>query len=94
MKQAFYDAFMDNPIVAAIKDEEGLEVCIRRNDLQIVFVLYGEATTIGQIVDRLKEAGKTVMVHIDLVGGLSGKRGGSPLYQGIHEGRWHYFNEA
>ena len=73
MKQAFYDAFMDNPIVAAIKDEEGLEVCIRRNDLQIVFVLYGEATTIGQIVDRLKEAGKTVMVHIDLVGGLSGR---------------------
>lgn len=73
MKQAFYDAFMDNPIVAAIKDEEGLEVCIRRNDLQIVFVLYGEATTIGQIADRLKEAGKTVMVHIDLVGGLSGR---------------------
>ena len=26
MKQAFYDAFMDNPIVAAIKDEEGLEI--------------------------------------------------------------------
>ena len=47
MKQAFYDTFMDNPIVAAIKDEEGLEACIRRNDLQIVFVLYGEVTTIG-----------------------------------------------
>ena len=72
MKQALYDIFMDNPIVAAIKDENGLEKCLEK-EMQIVFVLYGELTTIAGIVDRLKEAGKTVMVHLDLIGGLSGR---------------------
>ena len=62
----------DCPVIAAIKDESGLNQCIT-SDIQIVFVLYGDICNIKQIVERLKAAGKTVMVHIDLISGLSSR---------------------
>lgn len=73
MKQAFYDAVTSNPIIAAIKDEKGFEKCLNSGDTSVVFVLYGEVSTIAGIVERIKEAGKTVMVHMDLIAGLSSK---------------------
>ena len=68
MKQQFYDAIVDGPIIAAVKDETGVEVCIQ-NDIRVVFILYGELITIPDIVQRLKDAGKFVIVHLDLIGG-------------------------
>ena len=56
MKQQFYDAIVDGPIIAAVKDETGVEVCIQ-NDNRVVIVLYGELITIPDIVQRLKDAG-------------------------------------
>ena len=46
--------------------------CIH-SDIPIVFVLYGDICNISQIVSRLKKAGKTVIIHIDLIAGLSSK---------------------
>lgn len=63
------EQFEDCPVVAAIKDEEGLDKCLT-SDIQIVFVLYGDICNIGDIVGRLKAAGKTVFIHADLIGGL------------------------
>ena len=64
MKQAFYDAVTDNPIIAAIKDEKGLEKCLNSKDTSVVFVLYGDVSTIAGIVEHIKEAGKTVVDFI------------------------------
>ena len=50
MKQAFYDAVTDNPIIAAIKDEKGLEKCLNSKDTSVVFVLYGDVCNIAVIV--------------------------------------------
>ena len=72
MKQEFYDVFADCPVIPAVKDEEGLEEVLK-SDLQVVFVLYGDVCNISSIVERLKAAGKLVVVHLDLVGGLSAK---------------------
>ena len=47
MKQQFYDAIVDGPIIAAVKDETGVEVCIQ-NDIRVVFILYGELITIPE----------------------------------------------
>ena len=47
-----------------------MEVCIQ-NDIRVVFILYGELITIPDIVQRLKDAGKFVIVHLDLIGGLA-----------------------
>lgn len=66
------EQFEDCPVIAGIKDEHGLEKCLK-SDIQIVFVLYGDICTIGDIVERLKKAGKTVFVHMDLIGGLSNR---------------------
>lgn len=66
------EQFEDCPVIAAIKDENGLKRCLE-SDIQIVFVLYGDICNIAEIVDRLKEAGKTVFIHMDLIGGLGSR---------------------
>ena len=62
----------ENPIIIAIKDEEGLSRCLQ-NPKPVVFVLYGSVVSIPDIVRRLKEAGKTVFVDVDLLDGLSAR---------------------
>lgn len=73
MKQQLYDALSDNPIIMAIKDEAGLKACLNIQDATVVFVLYGEVATIADITEQLKVAGKQVMVHMDLITGLSAR---------------------
>lgn len=72
MRPQLIEAFEDCPVIAAIKDDEGLKRCIH-SDIPIVFVLYGDICNISQIVSRLKKAGKIVIIHIDLIAGLSNK---------------------
>ena len=72
MDTRLYQAIQANPIIAAIRDDEGLEGCLKA-DVQIVFVLYGDICSIGRIVERIKNAGKMAIVHVDLITGLSGK---------------------
>ena len=61
------------PIIAAVKDDEGLSKALKE-DVEIVFVLYGDINTISQIVRKIKEAGKVAMVHVDLITGLNNSR--------------------
>jgi len=72
MKQSFYDALTDCPVIAAIKDDEGLEKCLE-SEIKIVFILYGDILKIPEIVERIKEKGKLAVVHLDLLTGLAGK---------------------
>ena len=61
-----------NPVVAAIKDDDGLKRCLE-SDIDVVFVLYGDVISIRDIVHRLKKGNKTVLVHVDLISGLAPK---------------------
>lgn len=72
MKKEFLEAIEDCPIIAAVKDEPGLEKCLE-TDIKIVFILYGDLCSIADIVHRLREQKKITMVHIDLITGLSAK---------------------
>ena len=72
MDQRLYDIVVDCPVIAAVKDNEGLERCLT-SDIQIIFVLYGDILGIEDVVDRIKEKGKVAMVHVDLISGLAGK---------------------
>lgn len=72
MEQAFYDTLSDCPVIAAIKDEKGLEVSLS-SDIQIIFILQGDILTLPGMVEQIKERGKFALVHIDLIAGLSGK---------------------
>ena len=69
-RQSLLDLLEESPIVAAIKDEEGLNACIA-SDCRVVFILYGSILNIDGIVRRVKEAGRTALVHVDLIEGLS-----------------------
>ena len=73
MNREFLDAIEANPIIAAVKDEQGLSNCLSREELTVIFILYGDIRSIGEIVERIHQAGKIAMVHIDLVTGLSSK---------------------
>ena len=72
MEQRLYEALQRNPIIAAVRDDEGLAQCLR-TDIQTVFVLYGDICNIPEIVRQIKDAGKIAIVHVDLIQGLSSK---------------------
>lgn len=69
----FINKIESNPIIAAVKDDEGLEVALTE-DIEIIFVLYGDICSIPTIVDKIKKAGKVAMVHVDLITGLNNSK--------------------
>lgn len=73
MNQEFYDAIEANPVIAAVKSDAGLQAAVEMEEIQVIFVLYGDVCTIPEILERIKAAGKKAMVHIDLIAGLSAK---------------------
>lgn len=60
------------PIIMAVKDWEGVERCMEM-EAKVVFILFGDICNISEIVRTLKAAGKVVIVHMDLIAGLSNK---------------------
>lgn len=73
MEQVFFDLMETTPVIAAVKDDQGLKACCACEDIRIVFILYGDVCSIGRIVEQVKAADKTAIVHVDLIGGLSAK---------------------
>ncbi|OFK22406.1 glycerol-3-phosphate responsive antiterminator [Olsenella sp. HMSC062G07] len=59
-----------NPVIAAVKDDESLGKALASSS-GIIFVLYGDACTIADVVRRVKAAGKIAMVHVDRIVGLT-----------------------
>lgn len=72
MDSHIYQALQENPIIAAIRDNAGLEACLHA-DVSMVFVLYGDVCSIPHIVETIKKAGKMAVVHVDLIVGLAAK---------------------
>ncbi len=62
-----------NPIIAAVKDDEGLDKALHE-DVEIIFVLYGDICTIPEITRKIKKADKVAMVHVDLITGLNNSK--------------------
>lgn len=72
MDQKFYDAVENSPVIAAVKDMTGLDKCLT-SDIQVVFILFGDVCSIKGIVQKVKDAGRIAMVHMDLITGLAAK---------------------
>ena len=53
MDARLYKRLQENPIIAAIRDETGLERCLKAEP-SVVFVLYGEICGICGLVVRIK----------------------------------------
>ena len=48
MKKEFKEAIEDSPIIAAIKDDEGLKKCLT-SESRVIFILYGDICNIPDI---------------------------------------------
>ena len=70
MNYKFLDALEVSPVIAAVKDDEGVDACLK-SESQVVFILYGDICTIPEIVSKVKAAGKLAVVHLDLIHGLT-----------------------
>lgn len=63
-------ALEESPVIAAVKDMDGLEKSLTA-DCKVIFILFGDICNIADIVKKGKAGGKLVMVHLDLIAGLS-----------------------
>jgi glycerol uptake operon antiterminator len=72
MSSRFYDLMEENPIIAGIKDDAGLEAVLN-SDCKITFILYGNVLNIGEIVRKVKDSGKMAFINVDLLDGFSHK---------------------
>lgn len=70
--QALFDLLADGPVIAAVKDGEGLSAALE-SSVPVIFLLYGDILTVGEAAAQCRAAGKAVFVHLDLVEGLAQK---------------------
>ena len=68
---SIFEELYTNPVIMALKNNRDLEKCLE-NENKVVFVLYGNIDSIPIIVNKLKARDKIVIVHEDLIEGLSG----------------------
>ena len=72
MDNKLWTIIENNPIIAAVKDMPGLKKCVE-SDVKVIFILFGDVCNIDQIINEVKKEDNIVMVHMDLLVGLSGK---------------------
>ena len=70
--KAFFNLLQDSPVIAAVKNDEGLERALD-SGCSVIFILYGTILNISELVSRVKERGKLAFVHADLVDGLTSR---------------------
>lgn len=86
MRKYMRELLEDNPIIAAVKDDAGLEECCRNEHIRIIFLLYGTVCNIGSLLEKIKSNGKIGIVHLDLIAGLSAKEPAVQFLHGIADG--------
>ena len=55
MQKVFREAVEANPIIAAVKDEDGLKNCCENEEIGVVFLLFGDICSIGGLVERVAD---------------------------------------
>jgi glycerol uptake operon antiterminator len=70
VKDNFFSKIHLNPIIAAVNHIDNLDKALK-SPCEIIFLLSGSIFNLGDMVRRVKEVGKNVYVHIDLLDGFS-----------------------
>lgn len=70
MSNKFYDGIHKNPIIAAVNSNTDLNKVID-SACEIVFLLNSTIFELKHVVKSLKDAGKAVYIHVDLMDGFS-----------------------
>lgn len=69
---SFLETLYDCPIIAAAKDEAGLDRALS-SQCRVIFLLFGTLLNLPELVSRVKDGGKAAIVHLDLVEGLAAR---------------------
>jgi glycerol uptake operon antiterminator len=70
LKNEFYNKIQENPIIAAVNNLAKLEKAIE-SPCEIIFLLTGSIFNLQEIVNHIKNHGKSVYIHVDLIEGFS-----------------------
>ena len=68
----FNEVLENNPVIAAVKNFEELNIAINSN-IEIIFVLFGDVLNVKEISEIIDQNNKIGIVHIDLIEGLNQK---------------------
>jgi glycerol uptake operon antiterminator len=63
------ESIRENPIVAAVRHSEDVDFAVS-SGASTIFVLSTDIFNVKEIVSKIKDSGKNVLVHIDFVEGL------------------------
>jgi glycerol uptake operon antiterminator len=66
----FFEKIEANPIIAAISDHDMIDEAIA-SPSEIIFLLKGNILNLAIVSKKLKDSGKLVFVHVDLMEGLT-----------------------
>ncbi|MFF3641287.1 glycerol-3-phosphate responsive antiterminator [Streptomyces sp. NPDC002564] len=66
------DLLAENPVIASVNDEDGLRAVLT-SSCRMVFLQYGSVLDLPDVVRRIKDTGRTVLVNVDLIEGFSSK---------------------
>ena len=66
------ETLLSEPVIAAVKTESALTAALA-SPCSTVFLLASTLVNVEGMVQRIQQAGKLAVVHIDLVDGLSGR---------------------
>ena len=70
--QQFCEALHDQPVIAAVKNQESIDRALE-TDCSAIFILQGTILNIPDLVARVRDAGRFALVHADLIEGMAGK---------------------
>lgn len=70
MKKIFSDKLKSNPVIVGLKDMSNLDDALK-SDCSVIFLLCGTIFDVKDTVHKVKEAGKLIFIHVDLLDGFS-----------------------
>ncbi|HHV96767.1 MAG TPA: glycerol-3-phosphate responsive antiterminator [Clostridiaceae bacterium] len=69
MANEIIDNIEGNPVIAAIRNEEDIDIAIK-SEVSSVFLLKADIFNVGNYVNKIKSSGKYVFVHFEFLEGL------------------------
>lgn len=69
MKETVIDKVELNPVIAAVQNEGDLEIAIN-SQVTTIFLLCADIFNAKSLVDKIKSANKSVLIHIDFLEGI------------------------
>lgn len=69
MNESIIDRVESNPIIAAVQNEKDLSIAIK-SQVSTIFLLCADIFNAKSLVDEIKNAGKSTLIHIDFLEGI------------------------